>query len=264
MANSLTTRHREIVEMARRSGRVSVEELVQALEVTPQTIRKDLNDLCAQGIMRRVHGGAILGSGVENLGYKARVSMAFEEKQKIGHAAAEMIPDGASLFINIGTTTEEVARALANRSGLLVITNNLNVVDILCHNSTIEIMVVGGRIRHADRAAVGPSAVEFIKHFKVDYAIIGTSAIDDDGSLLDFDLSEVQVSQAIFENARSVVLVADQSKLARNAPVRVGHVSQIDAFVTDYIESEELLAVCEANDVDVVMAMPEKAEAAAD
>lgn len=264
MANSLTTRHREIVEIARRMGRVSVDELVQALEVTPQTIRKDLNDLCSQGVMRRVHGGAILSSGVENLGYKARTEMAAKEKQKIGQAAARMIPDGASLFINIGTTTEQVAKALAKRSGLLVITNNLNVVDILRHNSTIEIMVVGGRIRHADRAAVGPSAVEFIKNFKVDYAIVGTSAIDEDGSLLDFDLSEVQVSQTIFANARSVMLVADQSKLARNAPVRVGHLSQVDTFVTDCIDNEELLGVCEANDVEVVMVMPEKAQAKED
>ena len=260
MTNSLNTRHRKIIELARRSGRVSVEELVARLAVTAQTIRKDLNDLCSQGILTRVHGGAELSSGVENLGHDARARLSVEEKQKIGRATADLIPDGASLFINIGTTTEAVAIALAERSGLLVITNNLNVVDILCRNPGIEVVVVGGRVRHADRAAVGPSAVEFIRNFKVDFAVIGTSAIDEDGSLLDFDLSEVQVSHAIVENARSVVLVADQTKLARNAPVRVGHMSQIDLFVTDYIESPALLEVCEAHDVRVVMVMPEKGE----
>ena len=259
MTNSLHTRHRKIIELARSDGRVSVDRLVAVLGVTPQTIRKDLNDLCSHGIFNRVHGGAVLSSGVENLGHEARARLAVEEKRQIGRAAANLIPDGASLFINIGTTTEEVARALAERSGFLVITNNLNVVDILCRNSGIEVIVVGGRVRHADRAAVGPAAVEFIRNFKVDFAVIGTSAIDEDGSLLDFDLSEVQVSHAIVENARSVVLVADQTKLARNAPVRVGHMSQIDIFVTDYVPSAALLATCEANEVRVVSVLPQKA-----
>ncbi|AJP70791.1 DeoR/GlpR family DNA-binding transcription regulator [Sphingomonas hengshuiensis] len=255
MTTALSTRDKRILELARQNGRVTVDELVATLSVTAQTIRKDLNTLCTQGFMARVHGGAILSSGVENLGYEARRRLCVEEKRAIGRAAAAIIPDGASLFINIGTTTEEVARYLAERSNLLVITNNLNVVDILCRNPSIEIIVVGGRVRHADRAAVGPSAVAFIKHFKVDYAVIGTSAIDGDGSLLDFDLDEVQVSSAIVENARSVILVADQTKRSRSAPVRVGHMGDIDIFVTDVIEGSDLVPVCEAHDVRVVAAL---------
>ena len=253
MTRSLNIRHRKIIEMARRDGRVSVDELVAALSVSAQTIRKDLNDLCDQHILSRVHGGAIANSGIENLGYEARRRIAAEEKKAIGRAAADLIPDGASLFINIGTTTEEVANALAERSGLLVITNNLNVVDTLCRNPEIEVIVVGGRVRHADRASVGPSAVDFIQHFKVDFAVIGTSAIDEDGSLLDFDLSEVQVSHAIVQNARAVILVADQSKLARKAPVRVSHIGSVDFFVTDGLKSEKLLTICQENEVRVII-----------
>lgn len=252
MTRSLNIRHRKIIEIARRDGRVSVEELVTALSVTPQTIRKDLNDLCDQHLLSRVHGGAIANSGIENLGYEARRRISVEEKKAIGRAAADLIPDGASLFINIGTTTEEVANALAERGGLLVITNNLNVVDILCRNPDIEVIVVGGRVRHSDRASVGPSAVDFIQHFKVDFAVIGTSAIDEDGSLLDFDLSEVQVSHAIMQNAREVILVSDHSKIARKAPVRVGHFSNIDYFVTDRLENERLLSVCEEHEVRLI------------
>lgn len=254
MTRSLNTRHRKIIELARRNGRVSVDELVTELAVTPQTIRKDLNDLCEQHVLSRIHGGAIANSGIENLRYDARRRIAAEEKKAIGRAAAAIIPDGASLFINIGTTTEEVANALAERSGLLVITNNLNVVDILCRNPEIEVIVVGGRVRHSDRAAVGPSAVDFIRHFKVDFAVIGTSAIDEEGSLLDFDLDEVQVSHAIVENARAVILVSDQSKLERNAPVRVGHISQCEYFVTDALDNRALRAVCEEHGVEVIEA----------
>ena len=182
--------------------------------------------------------------------------MAEEEKRAIGKAAAAIIPDGASLFINIGTTTEEVARALVHRSGLVVITNNLNVVDILCQNQNIEVIVAGGRIRHSDRAAVGASAVEFIRHFKVDFAVIGASAIDEDGSLLDFDISEVQVSQAIVQNSRSAILVVDREKLGRPAPVRIGHIEDVDVFVTDRLESAQLRSVCETHGVRVIEALP--------
>ncbi|OYX96316.1 MAG: DeoR family transcriptional regulator, partial [Novosphingobium sp. 35-62-5] len=253
MSKSNSARQRKIVELARQRGRVSVDDLVVQLSVTPQTIRKDLNELCAQELLTRVHGGAIVASGVENVGYEARRKLAAESKDAIGIAAAALIPDGASLFINIGTTTEAVARALAKRTNLLVITNNLNVVDILTPNPAIEVIVVGGRIRHSDRASVGPSAVDFIRNFKVDFAVIGSSAIDSDGSLLDFDLSEVQVSHAIVQNSRSVILVADQTKLGRNAPVRIGHISDLDVFVTDHIDDPALLGVCEQGEVQVIM-----------
>jgi DeoR family transcriptional regulator, glycerol-3-phosphate regulon repressor len=250
-------RHREILEIARRTGRVTVEALAERLGVTPQTIRKDLNDLSAGSLLARVHGGAVITSGIDNLAYEARRVVAQLEKQAIGRAVADLIPDGASLFINIGTTTEEVARALASRRGLLVITNNLNVVDILYRNAEIEVIVVGGRVRHVDRASVGAFAVEFIKSFKVDFAVIGASAIDEDGALLDFDMNEVQVSQAILQNARQVVLAADSSKLGRPAPVRIGHIGEVDVFATDRMTSEALAAVCERHNVRVLEAAPD-------
>ena len=248
----LPSRHSEILQMAKEHGRVLVETLASHFNVTPQTIRKDLNELCEQHLLTRIHGGALFPTGIENMEYEARRKIAADEKEAIGRAAARLIPDNASLFINIGTTTEEVANALAERGGLLVITNNLNVVDILCRNPDIEVNVVGGRVRHSDRASVGPSAVDFIQHFKVDFAVIGTSAIDEDGSLLDFDLSEVQVSHAIMQNAREVILVSDHSKIARKAPVRVGHFSNIDYFVTDRLENERLLSVCEEHEVRLI------------
>ena len=264
MSAPTIARQRTILELARRNGRVTVDDLASRLTVTPQTIRKDLNDLSAQNLLSRVHGGAIVSSSVENLSYEARRRIAEEEKQAIGKAAAALIPDEASLFINIGTTTEEVARELATRNGLLVITNNLNVVDILIRNRSNDVIVAGGRVRHSDRAAVGASAVEFISHFKVDYAVIGTSAIDEDGSLLDFDLSEVHVSQAILHNARAVILVADSEKLGRPAPVRIGHISEVDIFVTDHLSSPQLRSVCEANGVQVIEALPRPKEPSGD
>lgn len=254
MARAVADRHKAILEIARQTGKVTVDVLAERLEVTPQTIRKDLNDLSADSLLARVHGGAVITSGIDNLAYEARRVLAKAEKQAIGEVVAGLIPDKASIFINIGTTTEEVARALAIRRKLLVITNNLNVVDLLYRNPDIEVIVVGGRVRQVDRASVGAFAVEFIKSFKVDFAIIGASAIDEDGTLLDFDMNEVQVSQAIIHNARQVILAADSSKLGRPAPVRIGHISEVDVFATDHMSSPALAAVCEAHGVRIVEA----------
>jgi DeoR family transcriptional regulator, glycerol-3-phosphate regulon repressor len=252
LSPAVQARHKNILDIARRTGRVTVEDLAQQLTVTPQTIRKDLNELCDRTLLSRVHGGAVITSGVDNLEYEARRLLAKEEKLAIGAAAAALIPDQASLFINIGTTTEEVARALHRHKDLLVITNNLNVVDQLYQNPGIEVVVVGGRVRAVDRAAVGPFAVDFIRNFKVDFAVIGASAIDEDGALLDFDINEVQVSQTIIQNARQVILVADSNKVGRPAPVRIGHLSDIDVFVTDRVTSPRMASVCEKHSVKVV------------
>ncbi|MBN9530080.1 MAG: DeoR/GlpR transcriptional regulator [Alphaproteobacteria bacterium] len=253
----LSARQAEIVALARAQGRVGVDELAARFEVTPQTIRKDLNDLCDQRLLSRVHGGAILVSGVENLGYQARRLIAADEKRAVGLAAAALIPNETSLFINIGTTTEEVARALSGHEQLMVITNNLNVAIMLYPHPSIDVIVAGGPIRKSDGAVIGAAAVDLIRQFKVDTAIIGVSAIDEDGSLLDFDYREVRVSQAIIENARRVILVADSSKLERTAPVRIAHISQVQVLVIDRLNSPRLREVCAGAGVKVVEAGPE-------
>lgn len=247
-----TPRQTDILAMARAQGRVSVDDLAARFEVSPQTIRKDLNELCDQKLMTRVHGGAIIASGVENVAYEARRFIAQAEKRAIGEAAARLIPNNASLFINIGTTTEEVARALMQHEGLLVITNNLNVATLLYRQPKIEVVVAGGPVRRADGALIGSTAVDFIKQFKVDYAVIGASAIDEDGALLDFDIREVRVSRAIIDNARQVMLVADRLKLERAAPIRIGHLAEIDVFVTDELPSQPLRALCRSDAVKLV------------
>ncbi|MBI1206505.1 MAG: DeoR family transcriptional regulator [Azospirillum sp.] len=229
----LTPRQTDILTLARDSGRVTVDDLALRFAVTPQTIRKDLNDLCERHLVQRIHGGAVVSSTVENLGYEARRALALAEKRRIGRKAAALIPNDCSLFVNIGTTTEEVANALGGHHGLLVITNNINVANTLRKSPGIEVIIAGGLVRRSDGGVVGEAAVDFIRQFKVDYAVIGVSAIDEDGALLDYDFREVRVARAIIENARHVILVADTLKLERTAPVRVGHISQIHTFVTD-------------------------------
>lgn len=249
----VSPRQSDILAIAKTDGRVTVDGLVAHFGVTPQTVRRDLNELCDRGLLRRFHGGAVIASGVANMAYEARRHLAPEAKRLIGVAAAELIPDDSSVIINIGTTTEQVATALRARSGMLVITNNINVVNILQGFENIEVIVAGGVVRHSDGGVVGEAAVDFIRQFKVDYAVIGASAIDEDGALLDFDYREVKVARAIMESARRSILVSDAMKHGRAAPVRIGHISEIDHFVTDAPPPERVARICAENGVHLTI-----------
>jgi DeoR family glycerol-3-phosphate regulon repressor len=251
MSLQFSFRQQQILDIARQSGRVTVDGLAARFGVTPQTIRKDLNDLCGQRILSRTHGGAILSSGVENVAYDARRNLARSEKQGIGARAAALIPNNSSLFVNIGTTTEEVARHLTLHEGLMVITNNLHVAHILTPSPRIDVFVAAGMVRKPDGGIVGESVVDFISQFRVDRAVIGVSAIDDDGALLDFDYREVMAARAIIKNARRTILVADSMKFTRTAPMRFGHISQMDVLVTDRPLPESLAEVCQQSGVAV-------------
>jgi DeoR family glycerol-3-phosphate regulon repressor len=251
----LSPRQAEILALARDGSRLEVEALAARFGVTSQTIRKDLNELCDQGLLQRYHGGAMMPSGIVNLAYESRRQLATDAKRRIGVKAAELIPNDCSLLINIGTTTEQVATALRAHKGLMVVTNNLNVVNILRGYPDIEVIVAGGLLRHSDGGIIGAPAVEFLRQFKVDYGIIGTSAIDEDGSLLDYDYREVEVSRKIVESSRRVILVADSLKYERSAPVRIGRIADVDHFVTDATPPERLLRICEENQVTVDIAM---------
>ena len=247
-------RHAAIMELARAHNRVTVEQLAVEFAVSVQTIRKDLNTLCDQRLLTRVHGGATLPSGVENLEYEARRRIAAEAKDAIGRATAALIPNDASLFINIGTTTEAVSQALLDHSGLLVITNNINVANRMRVYPRFEVVIAGGVVRPSDGGIVGEAAAGFFSQFKVDYAIIGASALDEEGTLLDYDYREVKVAQAIIANARHVILVADQGKFARSAPVRIARIDQVTTFVTDHCPSERFRAQCRAAGVELIEA----------
>ena len=248
----LPPRQMEIVERAKRKGRVLVEELADEFDVTPQTVRKDLNELCEKRILTRIHGGALFPSSTHNMQYEQRRQIAAAEKRLIGEAAAELIPDDASLFINIGTTTEAVSEALLTRNHLMVITNNINVANRMRPFPKFEVVIAGGVVRASDGGIIGEAAVDFIRQFKVDFAVIGTSAIDEDGALLDFDFREVKVAQAIIANARHVILVSDRTKFERTAPVRIGHLSQVHTLVTDRCDPESIRRICAENEVALI------------
>jgi len=256
LPSGLNRRQAMIVQMAQAEGFVSIDGLAAALSVTPQTIRRDINMLCEQGLLRRYHGGASLPTSARNIDYSSRRGLMREEKERIGQLVAQHIPDGASLFLNIGTTTEAVARALLHHRGLRIITNNINVAVQLSQGQDFEITIAGGRLRRSDLAVVGEATVDFINQFKVDFGIIGISGIDLDGTLLDFDYREVKVAQAIVANARQVFLATDHTKFGRPAMVKLGHVSLLDALFIDRAPPQSFLDLLNEERVTVHMVDP--------
>nr|WP_302477118.1 DeoR/GlpR family DNA-binding transcription regulator [Ruegeria arenilitoris] len=241
---SLSFRQSDILNIARQDGRVMVEDLAARFEVTVQTIRRDLSELADMGKLDRVHGGAVLRSGVSNIGYEDRRALNADTKARIAQHCAQDIPDGASVFLNIGTSTEAVARQLLGHKDLMVVTNNMNVANILVENPDCQIVVAGGVLRRSDGGLIGNLTISTIEQFKFDYAIIGCSALDINGDLLDFDFQEVRVSQTIISQARKTCLVADQSKFQRTAPARIASLSEVDVFYTDQALPNDLTRKC--------------------
>jgi len=232
-------RQSQLLDAVRQHGALSVETLAERFGVTLQTVRRDVKLLAEAGLLARFHGGVRLPSSTtENIAYRQREALNAEGKQGIARAVAARIPNGSSLLINLGTTTEAVARELLQHQSLRVITNNLNVAAILADNPDCEVIVTGGMVRHRDRGIVGAAAVDLIRQFKVDIGLIGISGIEADGSLRDFDYREVQVARAIIEHSREVWLVADHSKFNRPAMVELARIDQIDLLFTDVAPPE--------------------------
>ena len=235
----------------RDKGSVSVEALSERFEVTLQTVRRDVKLLADAGLLARFHGGVRApGSTTRNIAYRQRQLLNEEAKRCIARVVAAAVPPECSLIINIGTTTEAIARELIHHKGLRVITNNLNVAAILSDNPDCEVIVAGGVVRSRDRGIVGEVTIDFIQQFKVDIALIGISGIESDGSLRDFDYREVKVARAIIEHSRQVWLAADHSKFNRPAMVELARLDEIDMLFTDAAPPPpfpELLAAAAVN-----------------
>ena len=249
MVNNL--RSPEIIKLANQQSIVRVEELAEYFNVSLQTIRKDLNKLCSDGQLERVHGGAIITSHIENIEYEQRKKINLLGKQAIGRECAKKIPNDICLFMGIGTSTETAAKLLLEHKNLLIVTNNPNIANILKNNAKSEVVITGGNLRKSDGALIGQPALETIKNFKFDLAILGCSALDREGNMLDFDTQEILVNQSIISQADKTYLLADHTKFLRKAPVKIAPLSIIDCFFTDNKLEPELLEKCRSWNTEV-------------
>ncbi|MDO6481337.1 DeoR/GlpR family DNA-binding transcription regulator [Shimia thalassica] len=243
----------EILEIAKSEGKVLVDDLAQRFGVTTQTIRRDLADLAETGKLERVHGGAVMPSGVVNLDYVQRQELNAAGKARIGRACAAHVPENASIFVNIGTTNEAVSRELLSHKNLLIVTNSLNSANIISANPDCDIIVAGGNLRRSDGGLLGNLTTQVVDLFKFDLAIISCAGIDEEGDLLEFDLQEVHATKAILRQAKSTFVVADQTKIGRTAPGRIGNLASVTKVFTDAPLPLPINDLCSESETEMIV-----------
>lgn len=258
--NGQQQRRNQIAEMICRHHFLSVKVLSDHFAVTRQTIRKDLQAICEQGLARRRHGGAERLVPVKNQTYESRQILNSEAKHAIAAAVARLVPNGASLAFSIGTTPEIVARSLLNHRKLRIVTNNLNVAMAAAAAPDFEITVAGGRLRNDDRDIIGSGAEELFRSYKVDIGIFGVAGIDEDGSLLDFHEDEVRTRQTIMANCRSSFLVLDHTKFSRSAHVRGGFLPAVDKIFCDRQPPPHILELLAGSSTELIICPTEPTE----
>lgn len=253
--NQLTKRQQNIVDVITKDGFATVDMLAEKFDVTPQTIRSDINFLCNHDILTRYHGGAaIKNRSRNNVDWRTRQNINFAEKERIAQYIAKNIADDSSLFMNLGTTTEITAQKLLQyKNKLTIITNNLNIAIQLAGKNDFEIIIAGGFMRHSDRGVVGQATIEFVSQFYVDHAIIGISGISDDGILSDFDYQEVQVAKALIQNAQHVILACNSAKFGKQQTVKMGGFENIDQLITDKEPPSNIRKAAKQNNCEIII-----------
>ncbi len=226
-------RRASIVDLVNERGAISVGALAELLDVSTQTIRRDIDKLCEGGTLRRKHGRVELDRQRLNTPFDERAATNPDGKRDIAEAAAELIPDGASLFISIGSTPLSVARALCRRKNLTVITNNLNAAMALSGEVSNRIILPGGELRLPDRDILGDEVQNFFSRYRAEYGIFGVAGVADDGSLLEFHAAEVRIRERIRANSQTSMLVLDQTKFGRLAPAVGENIRDVDHVILD-------------------------------
>ena len=236
---ALSERQHQILNWVQQEDTLLVEDMVAKFEVSSQTIRKDINQLAERHLVRRTHGGIAPVSSIENLPFDHRQFLNGDAKAAIAARVAEEIPDGASVFLGIGTTVEYVAKALLGHKELQIFTNNLTVAKIFSVTSTSRVRVTAGKLRPRHHDLVGEDTLASLRQYYFDYGVLGCGGMDEVQGLLDFDPEEAAVSRLIVEQSRHSLLVADQHKWGRKAMARVHPFSKIDCLYSDYLSDQQ-------------------------
>lgn len=221
-----------ILDRLAEHGSVEVTELASSFDVSEATVRRDLQSLSRSQRILRTHGGARPADADEEVSARVKAVLRRAEKERIGKAAAELVPAGAVVGMTGGSTTLEVARALADRPGITIVTNAINVAAELADRSTVKLIVIGGIIRHS-LELVGPAAEAMLSNYHLDVAFIGVDGLTAEEGCTTYDEMEAQTDRAFLQRSEFRIVVSDSSKIGKVTFARITHLSDIDQIVTD-------------------------------
>ena len=252
---SIDKRKAAILERIRQEAATTVAGLAAQFQVSEMTIRRDLADLQKEGLLQRVHGGAVSSHGRSyEPPYVVRSAQAVPEKRRIARAAAALIETGDSVSLDIGSTTFEIARNLVDRSGLTVITPSLRIVNLLLNTPGIRLIVPGGVVRQGEDSMVGELVRQAFKELFVDKLFLAVGGIDAQSGLTEYNWEDALVKRAMIRTAKEVYLVADAGKFGRTAFARIGDLADVHALITDQGPPEALRQRLEESGVRIIVA----------
>ena len=246
-------RQNEILSAVKSRGTCSIIELAKELEVSDETIRRNIKPLIQKGLVDKIHGGIVLNTSQgEEPPFQRRLDEHKQEKEAISSLVSNLIKDGDSIMLDTGSTTAYVARALSNHQNLSVVTNCTEIARTIAKHSGNRVHITGGELRADDWAAFGAAAINFVRQFRVQYAILSIGAISTDGQFMDYHVEEAEFSRAVIEQADQIIIVADHSKFGSRAFVQVCDASNVDIIVTDRLPPVDVLSIFAELGIDVL------------
>jgi DeoR/GlpR family transcriptional regulator of sugar metabolism len=250
-----TDRQIQIQQLISRQQRISIAEICERFSISTATARRDLEALALDGKLQRVHGGAIaLNQAPAEMPLLQRQGEQADEKMRIGQVAADLVPDGGTVFLGSGTTVLEVARNLRSRQHLTVITNSLSVVNVLAGLENITLICLGGLLRDSELSFIGHLTEQALAEVRADQVIIGTHAINLEQGLTNDYLPETMTDRAILKLGRQVIVVVDHTKFGRVSTARLAPIESIHTLVTSLATAPDLLKAVQDCGVQVILA----------
>ena len=228
-----THREKEIMDELRLLGSCRIQDLAKRLEVSEETIRRNIKKLAENGLVRKVHGGVYLSDAAQEATFTQRMNVGTDAKRQIAAQVASRITHGSSLILDIGSTTAYVAQALRGHHELFIVTNSVAVAQTLATRNKNRVFLAGGELRSHDAGAFGKEAITYVRQFNVNYAILSAAAINATNGFMLHDMQEAEFSREILSRAEQSIVAADASKFGREAPICIGTPDIIDILVTD-------------------------------
>ena len=246
-------RQHEIFKLVKSEGSSSIADIAEKLDVSTETVRRNVKRLVSEGLVVKVHGGIALPLHDREPPILKRLHHNVSAKKRIARAVAGLVEDGDNLIIDTGSTTAYIAQALMTRDDLTVITNSSYIANLLASNRSNHVFMTGGELRPHDAAAFGPSVIEFLRQFEAHRAILSMATVHETKGFMNYHLCEAEFSRAVMQQSEQVVVAADASKFGRSGLTRVCRLDEIDLLVTDEAPAEALGAALKSAEVEVVV-----------